>query len=57
MGRAMLAVAIGAAAGLYALYGRGYPGSLALIVALAAGAVVWVGWGTWARVRELHRKR
>lgn len=57
MGRAILVVAIGGATALYALYGRAYPGSLALIVGMAVGAVVWVGWGTWERLRELHRRR
>lgn len=55
--RVALTVAVGAAATVYGLQGRGYPGSLAFILGLAAGVVVWVGWGTWERVRDLHRKR
>jgi hypothetical protein len=54
MARTLLVVALGAAAALYGLYGRGYPVSLALILGMAVGAVVWVAWRTWDRLRELH---
>ena len=57
MTRVVLVVVLGAAAALYGYYGRGYPGSLALILGMAVGALTWAGWRTWERVRELHRGR
>ncbi|MEZ5330759.1 MAG: hypothetical protein R2991_01625 [Thermoanaerobaculia bacterium] len=57
MPRIVVSVVLGAAGALYGYYGRDYPGSLALILGMAVGALTWAGWRTWERIRDLHRPR
>jgi hypothetical protein len=49
-------VAGAAAAGLgWGLWVRHYPPPLAVVFALATGAVTYVAFRTWDRVRDLHQ--
>lgn len=54
--RRLWIVAAAALAGFaWGLWMRHYPAPLAVVFALAAGAVTYISFRTWDRVRDLHR--